>query len=217
MGQVDINVTNSFATIVINRPEVCNALNVSLVHDLIEAFGDIHQEKRVHAVILMGKGDHFCSGVDLNDFAKITELESIDAQPAWFHAWQQLTELCETLLRFPKPIVAAVDGAAVGAGLAVALTCDLIIMSDRGRLVANAAQRGLIGGVTAPLLDFRFGGAIAARMLITGEGIDADEAYRLGMCCEVTSSGSGLGQGRRIGRSDQAARHVSPFKRPSVY
>jgi enoyl-CoA hydratase/carnithine racemase len=99
-----------------------------------------------------------------------------------------LTDLCESILRFPKPVVAAIDGPAIGAGLALALASDLVIMSDSATLLANAARRGLIGGLTAPLLSFRFGAAIAARMLMTGTSIDAQEAYRLGMCCEVVPS-----------------------------
>ncbi|OYP36974.1 enoyl-CoA hydratase/isomerase family protein [Rhodopirellula sp. MGV] len=186
--QVDIKVMDSVATIVIDRPDACNALNASLIHQLIEAFGDIHQEKKVSAVVLTGRGNHFCSGVDLKDFAKIATMEPIDAHPEWMDAWRQLTELCETLLRFPKPIIAAVDGDAIGAGLALALSCDLMVLSKQAQLIANAAQRGLIGGLTAPLLEFRFGAATAARMLLTGDAIDAAEAYRLGMCGEVIAA-----------------------------
>ncbi|MCC9604029.1 enoyl-CoA hydratase/isomerase family protein [Stieleria sp. JC731] len=185
--QVDIKLNDSVATIVIDRADACNALNASLIHQLIEAFGDIHQEKKVTAVVLIGRGDHFCSGVDLKEFAKITSLDPMDAHPEWFDAWQQLTDLCETLLRFPKPIIAAIDGAAIGAGLAIALSCDLMVLSQRAKLVANAAHRGLIGGLTAPLLEFRFGAAIAARLLLSGDAIDSEEAYRLGMCCETAS------------------------------
>lgn len=188
MQHAEITIVDNVATIVLDRPEVCNALDSQLVADLTLAFSDVHQEKRVAAVVLSGKGQHFCSGVDLKAFAEVTEMEPIDAQQQWFELWRELTELCETILRFPKPVIAAVDGPAIGAGLALALASDLIVMSDSATLTANAAERGLIGGVTAPLLAFRFGAAIAARMLLTGKPIDADEAYRLGMCYEVVPS-----------------------------
>ncbi|MCA9136183.1 MAG: enoyl-CoA hydratase/isomerase family protein [Planctomycetales bacterium] len=188
MQHVDINIVDRVATIMMDRPEVCNALDSQLIADLILAFSDIHQEKRVSAVVLTGKGNHFCSGVDLKAFAKVTKLEPIDAQPQWFEVWRELTEICETLLRFPKPIVAAIDGPAIGAGLALALASDLVVMSDRATLSANAVERGLIGGLTAPLLTFRFGASIAARMLLTGAAIDSSEAYRLGMCTQVVPS-----------------------------
>lgn len=188
MQHVELTIADHVATLVLNRPQVCNALDSALIADLSLALSDVHQEKRVHAVVITGKGDHFCSGVDLKAFAKVAELEPIDAQQAWFEAWRELTELCETILRFPKPIIAAVDGPAIGAGLAIALAADIIVMSDRGALTANAAERGLIGGLTAPLLSFRYGSAIASRMLLTGSPIDSDEAYRLGMCCAVVPS-----------------------------
>jgi enoyl-CoA hydratase/carnithine racemase len=185
MDTVDLKIVDSIATVVMHRPEVCNALDGQLVADLQQAFSDVHQEKRVSAVVLTGSGHHFCSGVDLEAFSKVLDMEPVEAQGEWLELWRQLTELCETILRFPKPVIAAVDGAAVGAGLALALAADLLVLSDHAHLQANAAQRGLIGGVTAPLLVFRYGASIAARMLLTGTPLEAKEAYRLGLCCDV--------------------------------
>lgn len=188
MQHIKLTIVDHVATIALDRPQACNALDSQLMEDLTQALSDVHQEKRVEAIVITGTGDHFCSGVDLKAFAKVSEMEPLEAQMEWLGIWRALTELCETILRFPKPVVAAIDGAAIGAGLAIALASDLVVMSDRATLTANAAQRGLIGGLTAPLLSFRFGTAIAARMLLTGMPIDADEAYRLGMCCEVVPS-----------------------------
>jgi len=186
MDTVDLKIVDQVATLVLHRPEASNALDGQLIADLQQALSDIHQEKRVDAVVLAGSGHHFCSGVDLKSFARVLEMEPEEAPAQWFDMWRELAELCETLLRFPKPVVAAVDGPAIGAGLALALAADMMVLSDSATLSANAAERGLIGGITAPLLTFRCGGAVAARMLLTGQSIDAREAYRLGMCCEVT-------------------------------
>jgi enoyl-CoA hydratase/carnithine racemase len=188
MQHVELKIVDHVATILIDRPQACNALDANLVAELKLTFSDVHQEKRVESVVITGKGEHFCSGVDLKAFAEVSQREPLEAQLRWFEIWRELTELCETILRFPKPVVAAIDGPAIGAGLALALASDLIILSDSATLSANAAHRGLIGGLTAPLLSFRFGAALAARMLLTGSAIDAQEAYRLGMCCEVVPS-----------------------------
>lgn len=188
MQHIKLTIADHVATIALDRPQACNALDSYLIDDLTQALSDVHQEKRVESIVITGTGDHFCSGVDLKAFAKVSELEPIDAQAEWYEVWRKLTELCEAILRFPKPVVAAIDGAAIGAGLAIALASDLVVMSERATLTANAARRGLIGGLTAPLLSFRYGTAIAARMLLTGSPIDAAEAYRLGMCCEVVPS-----------------------------
>ncbi|MEO1528260.1 MAG: enoyl-CoA hydratase/isomerase family protein [Planctomycetota bacterium] len=188
MQSVDVKILDNVATIVMDRAEKRNALDRRLISEITQAFSDLHQEKKIDAVVLSGKGDDFCSGIDLVMLADIAEMNPMEAQGEWISVWTQLTELCETLLRFPKPIVAAVDGHAIGAGLALALSADLMVLSTNAQLSANAAARGLIGGVTAPLLSFRFGTSIAARLLLTADAIGAEEAHRLGMCCDMVAS-----------------------------
>ena len=187
MQYVDVKVHGNIATILMDRAAVRNAINPQLLQDLSTAFSDVHQEKRVRAVVLAGNGEHFCAGLDLRVFAAIAEMPREEALPQWYASWQHLTELLEQMLRFPKPIVAAVDGAAVGAGFGLALAADLIVASTRASFSAMAVRRGLVGSSTAALLSFRFGSALAARMLLTGLPIDAAEAYRLGMCGQPVS------------------------------
>ncbi|KAA5546974.1 enoyl-CoA hydratase/isomerase family protein [Roseiconus nitratireducens] len=188
MQHIEVKIVENVATIAMDRAPVCNAIDSQMITDLTQAFSDVHQEKRVGAVVLTGKGKFFSSGADLKSLASIADLEPLEAQTEWLQFWRELTELCETLLRFPKPVVAAVDGPAIGAGLALALAADMIVLGTAGSLVANASHRGLIGGLTAPLLTFRFGAAVAARMLLTGMPMEAEEAHRLGMCCELVPS-----------------------------
>jgi enoyl-CoA hydratase/carnithine racemase len=179
---VDVKVHGNIATILMDRAKVRNALSPQLLGDLATAFADVHQEKRVRAVVLTGNGEHFCSGLDMRVLSDISKLPAAEALPQWLSAWRQLTELLEQMLRFPKPIVAAVDGAAWGAGLGLALACDLVVASSGASFAALAVRRGLVGGATAALLAFRLGGATAARLLLTGEPIGAEEAHRLGLC-----------------------------------
>ena len=179
---VDVKVHGAVATILMDRAQVRNALSPQLIEDLSTAFSDVHQEKRVGAVVLTGSGDNFCSGIDLHVLSEITEMPDHAAFPEWLSAWRHLTELYEQMLRFPKPIVAAVDGAALGAGFGLALAADLIVATDRASFGAVAIRRGLVGGATAALLSFRVGGATAARMVLTGHPINAAEANRLGLC-----------------------------------
>ncbi len=188
MQHVDVKVHGSVATIMMDRPQCRNALSPQMFADLRIALSDIHQEKRVGAVVLTGAGEHFCAGIDLKVFGEIVEMSQQAALSEWLSIWRQLTELLEDMLRFPKPIIAAVDGAAVGAGLALALAADMLVMSSRGTLSAIAVRRGLVGGATAALLTFRFGAAIAARMALAGETFNAQEAYRLGMCTEPVAA-----------------------------
>ena len=143
MQHVELSIVDRIATLVLNRPESCNALNSQLIADLTLAISDVHQEKRVDAIVITGKGEHFCSGVDLKAFAKVSEMEPMDAQTEWFGVWRELTELCETILRFPKPVVAAIDGPAIGAGLAA------LGVSGPALAVGNVAGKMLEGAAVS--------------------------------------------------------------------
>lgn len=200
MQHVDVKVHGSVATVMMDRPQCRNALSPQMFADLRLALSDIHQEKRVGAVLLTGAGEHFCSGIDLKVLGEIAALPDHEAIMEWQSIWRQLTELLEEMLRFPKPIVAAIDGGAIGAGLGLALACDMFVMSNRATLSAVAVRRGLVGGATVALLAFRFGSAIAARMSLAGEALAAEQAHRLGMCDQPVSpdqiwvSASGLAE-----------------------
>jgi enoyl-CoA hydratase/carnithine racemase len=155
-----------------------------LIEDLILAFSDVHQEKRARGVVLVGAGEHFCSGVDLATLGEISELPNAEAIVQWFEHWRRLTELFEVMMRFPKPVIAAVDGRAIGAGLGLAMACDIIVPTNRSHFASEAIRRGLVGGATAALVHFRLSGAIAARLLLAGETISSQELYRVGGCLE---------------------------------
>ncbi len=181
MQHVDVKVHGPIATIVFARAAVRNAVNLALLDDLQVALSDVHQEKRVRAVVLTGAGEHYCAGADLRLLGEIAKRPAAEALPQLHDYWRRLTDVYEQMLRFPKPIVAAVDGAAVGAGFGLALAADMIVGSTRASFAADAARRGLVGGGTAALLAFRLGAAVAARMLLAGDRLDAAEAYRVGL------------------------------------
>ncbi len=188
MQYVEVKIHQGIATIIMSRPEICNALHPQMLEELETAFSDVHQEKKVQAVILTGSGQHFCSGMDLHTLQAISGLEMTESLPQWFRIWERLSELYEAMLRFPKPIVAAVDGGAIGAGLGLALASDLIVCSKTAFLSAPAIQRGLVAGATAALLDFRFGSRISAQLLLTGGQLTAEEAHQLRLIPAPVSS-----------------------------
>ena len=188
MQYIDVKIHDNIGTILMDRTDVRNALNPQLVENLRQAISDIHQEKRVHAVILTGSGEHFCSGLDLRVMKEICELPGGEAMEQWHTIWSQLTGLYEDLLRLPKPVIAAVDGMATGAGLGLALASDVILPTTEAKFCAVAVRRGLVGGSTAALLAFRAGAAVAARMMLTGTPITAQESHRLGLCLAPVAS-----------------------------
>lgn len=185
---VDVKVHAPTATILMDRKERGNVLDERLIGDLSQALFDLHQEKQVRAVILTGAGDDFCRGMDMQELYQQTLVDEREAVEQWFEQWQRLGELVEQLLRFPKPVIAAVDGAAWGAGLTLVLACDLVVASHTATFAVPAVRRGIVGGVVAPLLAFRLGAAVASRLLLTGEPIDSRTALRFGLVTRRPSS-----------------------------
>jgi enoyl-CoA hydratase/carnithine racemase len=181
MNLVEVKVHAPTATILMDRKGYGNVIDDRMVDDLTEALGDLHQEKKVRALILSGAGDDFCRGIDVAHLHQHTNKEPLEAMPHWIEHWQRVGELVEQFLRYPKPIVAAVDGAAWGSGFALALACDLIVASRTATFAVPAVRRGMMGGIVAPLLAFRCGSAIASRMLLTGDSITSRAAMRFGL------------------------------------
>lgn len=181
MNRVDVKVHAPTATILMDRKEQGNALDEQLIAELSQALFDLHQEKKVRAVVLTGAGEDFCRGIDMQQLHRPTLADELEAPMLWIQQWQQLGELIEQLLRFPKPVIAAVDGAAWGGGFALVLACDLVVASRSATFAVPAVRRGIIGGIVAPLLAFRLGSAVASRLLLTGEPISSRAAMRLAL------------------------------------
>ena len=176
---ITVKVHPPCGTIILDRPAKCNALDRQMVADIAQAFDDLRQERRVRSILLTGAGPHFCAGVDLSQWQESTV--SPDALRQYHEDAQALRELIEAMLQLPKPIIAAVDGAAIGIGLGLVLACDLVVATHRATFSLPAPKRGLVSGMVAPLLVFRHGAALAARLLLGGEELDAAEGFRLGV------------------------------------
>ena len=172
-------------TIVINRPDHRNALSRSMVADLLQAFQDFHLERKVRAVIVTGSGTSFSAGVDLKEVHASQQEDHAQAQ--WHADAMRLRELFEYMLRFPKPIIAAINGPAIAAGAGLALAADVVLGAAGATIGFPEPRRGLVAGLMAPLLHFRIGGGAAARLLLTADTIDAEEAYRIGLIHELVA------------------------------
>ncbi len=183
MALVEVKVHLPSGTIILNRPEKRNALTRALLAELHQALVDLHQEKRVRAIILTGAGSAFCAGMDLVEMQETAKSEN--AQEQWHHDAVQYQELLELMLRFPKPIIAAVNGPAIAGGLGLVLAADLVVCAKSAVMGLPEPRRGIVAGLVSPLLAFRVGAAHAARLLLTAENIDATEAHRIGLAHEL--------------------------------
>jgi enoyl-CoA hydratase/carnithine racemase len=166
----------------LNRPEKRNALDEALQGELLRVFTDAADEREVRGVILTATGEAFSAGGDLSRFER-------DWEQAEFRAHShELTRLISSIERLEKPIIAAVGGLATGAGTQLALSCDLRIASENARFVFREGIIGLIPshGGCARLVKL-VGLARARDILLGGQDLDAEEAYRHGLVTEIVS------------------------------
>lgn len=170
-------------SIILNRPDRRNALSTETLRNLRQAFADLHQERSVRAVILTGTTHVFSAGTDLHELNE--GFSDQQANQRWQEYVGEFQSLIEEMLRFPKPIVCAINGWVVGSAVALMLASDLVIASDRAKLVLPETRRGLVAGLAAPLLQFRVGAARAASLLYLNAVLDAELAYNYGLVHQV--------------------------------
>jgi enoyl-CoA hydratase/carnithine racemase len=173
------------AVITLNRPEKLNALNSQMNKDLKYALRETKEDSKVRAVVITGAGRGFCAGADISDFAGGVTLED----------FKKMTEqgiMPETIITpfdlvdVPKPIVAAVNGVAVGFGTNVLLNCDIIIASEAASFGEFFVRMGLIPDMNGCLLlPMLLGIHKAKELIFTGDRINAQEALRIGLVNRV--------------------------------
>lgn len=182
---IEVKVSGAVGTIVLNRPGRRNALTRAMISQLSEALGDLHQERRVRAVILTGAGSAFCAGMDLHELVADDKLPEPEKQRTWGELYDEYRELVVQMFELPKPIIASVNGPAVAGGAGLVLASDIVVACANAQFGLPEPRRGLVAGVVTPLLVFRVGGGAAARILLTSSLYPADEAFRLGIYHEM--------------------------------
>ncbi|MEO8493683.1 MAG: enoyl-CoA hydratase/isomerase family protein [Planctomycetota bacterium] len=183
MALVELKKHVPSGTIILNRPDKRNALSRESIVELRQAFEDFRQERKVRAVILTGAGKAFCSGMDLDEM--LATSAQPDAQSQWYNDAVQYKELIEAMLRFPKPIIAAVNGPAVAGGAGLVLASDIVVAGEGASFGLPEPRRGIVAGLVSPLLTFRIGAGYAANLLLSARTIDAVESLRVQLFHEL--------------------------------
>jgi enoyl-CoA hydratase/carnithine racemase len=184
----DVEVTNEAGVcwIALNRPESKNGLTDTVNAALIEALDSAAADKAIRCVVVTGKNGNFCSGLDLKTMAAggMGGMDNVEEHMRkYFHG------LIRAVRRVEKPVVALVDGAAVGYGCDLALACDLRIGTERTRFGEVFVKRGLMpdGGGTWTLPRL-VGVGKALELMFTGDLVGADDAHRIGLLSRVIPS-----------------------------
>ena len=179
--------TDGVRTITLDRPDKLNAVNGALAASFSAAVADAAAADAVRVVVVTGAVRAFCAGLDLSEpptLPSSTRVERLDPY-AWVGTWVRAILGCE------KPVIAAVNGPAAGAGFGLALACDVRIVAASARMTAGYVRRGLSpdAGVSW-LLPRHVGLARASEILLTGRDIDAAEAERIGLAALVVADAS---------------------------
>jgi len=184
MERLILEKADGVAKIVLNRPEVLNALDLKTFDELAEAVAEVAADRQVRAVIIAGAGRAFCTGIDLSFIHTIASLPA----PEFQKKLREMQGILSSLEELNKPVVAAVNGYALGAGCDLALACDLRIASEKAVFGEQYIKVGLmpdLGGTQR--LPRVVGVAKAKELIFTGDHVNAQEAYRIGMVNKVVA------------------------------
>jgi len=169
----------SVRILTMNRPEKRNALNSDLTKALVENLNQVDQVESVGCVVLTGAGQGFCAGADLTEFKGLQD-------PGAAEARAELTmQLHLVFSRISKPIVTAINGAAMGGGAGLAIAGDMAVMAARAKLGYPEAKHGIVAAIVMANLVRQVGRKAAFELVALGEPIDAARALQLGMVNRV--------------------------------
>ena len=172
---------DAVAVVTLHRPEAKNALNMMLMGELLTLFSRLRDNKDVHGIVLTGEGSCFCAGADIADMRDLTPL----AAGALAEAGQRLMFAIETV---GKPVIAAVNGPALGGGMELAMACDFIVAGDAARFAQPEILLGVIPGFGGTQRLARLvGKAWAKQLIFTGERLTAAEAFAIGLVNRVVA------------------------------
>jgi len=183
---VKTDVKGGVATVTLFRPEKGNALDSATRDALAQAISEVSSDPSVRAVVLCGAGKHFCTGGDLDALRGLDYAGALARQEG-NHVVLRAMYDC------PKPLIAGVDGVAAGAGVGLALACDVVVMSERSKLSLGFLKLGLVPdwNVAAALSD-RVGIARARRMVLEAATINGAAAADMGLCDHLASGATAV-------------------------
>lgn len=187
--QVDVD-PSGIATLTVNRPEALNALNADVLSALESAAKDLVGKAK--AIIVTGSGKAFVAGAD------IAAMQSLDGDQAAAFA-RRGHAVGHAFADFPGPVIAAVNGYALGGGLELAMSCDIIIASDKAVVGQPEVKLGVVPGFGgSQRLARRVGPGLAKLLLMTGENVKSDEALRMGIVDKVVPHDTLLAEARKV-------------------
>lgn len=171
---------NGITTLTLNQPDRRNSLSMSMLDALLEALNDVAKDDATRVVVIAAEGKVFCAGHDLREIRD--QLDSHDFQLALF---KRCSEVMQTIVNLPRPVIARVAGVATAAGCQLVASCDLAVAADSARFATPGVNIGLFCSTPMVALSRNVSRKHAMEMLLTGEMIDATRAEQLGLVNRV--------------------------------
>jgi methylglutaconyl-CoA hydratase len=184
---------SAVATITLNRPDKRNAISYELIDDLLDALEEVRNSS-ARVLILTGAGKAFCSGMDLDNLKSLigrTPEQNLEDS-------RTMVSLFRSLYEFPKPTIAAVNGAAIAGGTGLALLCDFTLAVPEAKFGYTEVRIGFVPAIVSTFLLRQVGEKVARDLLLTGRIFDAAEALRLGLINEIVSPDKLLDRAREL-------------------
>ncbi len=180
---IKYSIKNKVAWVTLNRPEIHNAFNETMIGELLELYKELGDMTNVRVVVITGEGKSFCAGADLNwmgGVIKYSYEQNLDES-------LQLAELFYTMYSLPKPTIAMVNGAAIGGGAGMVAVNDLVIASDRAKFSFSEVKLGLVPACISPYVIRKVGENRSRELFLSGERMDAQKALHFGFVNQVVS------------------------------
>lgn len=181
------------ATITLSRPDKRNAISYELIQDLLAAFSEVAESSAL-VLVLTGAGKAFCSGMDLENLKALIGRSAEQS----LEDSKIMAQLFRTLYDFPKPTIAAVNGAAVAGGTGLATLCDFTLAVPEAKFGYTEVRIGFVPAIVSTFLLRQVGEKVARDLLLTGRLFDAEEAHRIGLVSEIVPADDLMKRAREL-------------------
>lgn len=200
------------AVVTLDRPDRMNAMAFDVMVPLREALEEVSGDNGVRVVVITGAGSAFCSGADLEDPGRVPGIDGLTLPTIALRSMELLEDVIVAIRRMHQPVIAAVNGPAIGGGFCLALACDLRMAADSAYFRAAGINNGLTASELglSYLLPRAIGSGRAAELMLTGRDLAADEAERIGLVSAVVA-GDVL-----LDACVETAERIIGFSRPGV-
>ena len=183
----------AIATLTLNRPDKRNAISFELIDDLLRGLAEIEQSP-AQVLIITGAGKAFCSGMDLENLRQLAGRSPEQNR----HDSETMARLFRTIYDFPKPTIAAVNGAAIAGGTGLATLCDFTLAVPEAKFGYTEVRIGFVPAIVSTFLLRQIGEKQARDLLLTGRIFDSEEAHRLGLINEIIGPEKLMARAREI-------------------